>query len=196
MPIVATIGRGRGGLGISASGQFRIFDHGGRRARAAPCTLFRRFIHHALDVCFSLVLAAGLIVFEHTSAISPARAQAAYETATKPTATECRPEGGSQYTSQDYGLLADMLAYDRGRGFMSIHVMTTKVSQLVQDVEFNSLKILFRACAPQFVERSLGDVLLPKKNIWRGKLTRSEVVLYDDGHQFLPDVIVLLTGLP
>jgi hypothetical protein len=118
------------------------------------------------------------------------------ETATKATATECRPEGTSQYTSQDYGLLMDMLAYDRGRGFMSSNVMTTKVSQLIQDVEFNSLKKLFQACAPQFVERSLGDVLLPKKNIWRGKLTRSEVVLYDDGRQFLPDVVVLLTGLP
>jgi hypothetical protein len=89
-----------------------------------------------------------------------------------------------------------MLAYDRGRGFMSIHVMTTKVAQLVQNVEFNSLKMLLRACAPQFVERSLGDVLLPKKNIWNGKLTRSEVILYDDGEQFLPNVIVLLTGLP
>jgi hypothetical protein len=139
--------------------------------------------------CASLVVAASVLVSV------PSIAQTS-ETATKATATECRPEGTSQYTSQDYGLLMDMLAYDRGRGFMSSSVMTTKVSQLIQDVEFNSLKKLFQACAPQFVERSLGDVLLPKKNIWRGKLTRSEVVLYDDGRQFLPDVVVLLTGLP
>jgi hypothetical protein len=109
---------------------------------------------------------------------------------------DCRAEGNSQYTSKDYAQLQDMLAYDRGRGFMSVHVMTAKVSQLVQDVEFNSLKLLFKVCAPQFVERSLGDVLLPKRNIWRGKLTRSEVALYDDGHRFLPDVSVRLTGLP
>ena len=108
----------------------------------------------------------------------------------------CYSEGTSQYTSKDYAQLMDMLAYDRGRGFMSIHVMTAKVSQLIQDVEFNSLKILLKVCAPQFVERSLGDVLLPKKNIWRGKLTRSEVILYDDGDQFLPNVSVLMTGLP
>lgn len=190
------MGRGRGGVRTSANGHSRTFDHGGRAARAAPSTLFCRFRHRALDVCFSIVLAAGIIVFEPTSVSSPASAQTANDTATKPTATECRPEGTSHYTSKDYAQLMDMLAYDRGRGFMSSNVMTTKVSQLIQDVEFNSLKKLFEACAPQFVERSLGDVLLPKKNIWRGKLTRSEVVLYDDGHQFLPDVIVLLTGLP
>jgi hypothetical protein len=152
--------------------------------------------HRALEVGFFIVLAVGLIVFEPPSAISPARAQTVNAAATTLTTTACRSDGTSQYTSMAYALLIDMLAYDRGRGFMSIHVMTTKVSQLVQNVEFNSLKTLFRACAPQFVESSLGDVLLPKKNIWRGKLTRSEVVLYDDGHQFLPDVIVLLTGLP
>jgi hypothetical protein len=152
--------------------------------------------HRALEFCFFIVLAVGLIVFEPPSAFSPARAQTVNDAATTLTTTACRSDGTSQYSSNDYTLLKDMLAYDRGRGLMSVHVMTAKVLQLLYEVEYERLRTLLRACAPQFVERSLGDVLLPKKNIWRGKLTRSEVILYDDGQQFLPDVIVLLTGLP
>jgi len=139
--------------------------------------------------CASLVVTASVLV----SVTSIAQTSG---TITKPAAAECRPEGTSQYSSNDYTLLKDMLAYDQGRGLMSVHVMTAKALQLLYEVEYERLRTLLRACAPQFVERSLGDVLLPKKNIWRGKLTRSEVILYDDGQQFLPDVIVLLTGLP
>lgn len=154
-------------------------------------------LQRVLDVCFPIVLAVGLIAFEPMSLMSAARAQVAEDAATKLTATECRPEGTSQYTSQDYGLLMDMLAYDRGQGFMSVHVMTAKVLQLLYEVEYERLKILIRACAPQFVERSLGDIFPDKKSIWRGKLTRSEVIIYENyNKQFSRDVVVLLTGLP
>ena len=140
--------------------------------------------------CASLVVAASVLV--STTSIAQTS-----ETVTKPTAAECRSEGTSQYSSNDYTLLKDMLAYDQGRGFMSVHVMTAKVLQLLHEVEYERLKILIRACAPQFVERSLGDIFPDRKSIWRGKLTRSEVIIYENyNKQFSMDVVVMLTGLP
>jgi hypothetical protein len=139
--------------------------------------------------CGSLVVAASVLV----SVTSIAQTS---ETGTKPTATECRPEGTSQYSSNDYTLFNDMVAYDRGRGFMGGSVMEAKVLQLVEDVRFDSLKALIRACASRLVERSLGNVFPVKKNMWTVTLTRSEVILYDDNRQFSRDFVVRMTGVP
>jgi hypothetical protein len=105
-------------------------------------------------------------------------------------ATVCRPRGTSHYSSLDYGLLMDVLAYDASQGFMNLFVMETKVLQLIQGVNYHSLKTLLRACVPRSAEKSLGNISPPRKNMWTITLTRVEVILYDEveDHRFIRDV--------
>ena len=152
----------------------------------ARCTPGRRL---------GVLIVGWLAVAAPTSAISPVRAQTGEA---RPAAAECRPGGTSHYTGNDYTLLRDMLAYDDARGFFSIHVMTTMVLHLVQEVEYDSLKSLIRACAPQFVETPMRGAHPGGKSSWTARLTRSEVVIYDESEnrRFSRDVVVRKTGAP
>jgi hypothetical protein len=133
-------------------------------------------------------------------------ARACARCATKPAATACHAEGTSHYSSLDYGLLTDVLAYDGSGGYMNLFVMETKVLQLIQDVNYDSLKALLRACLPRLVEKSLGNISPTRKNMWTITLTRVEVILYDEiedrrfirdvNRRFSRDVIIGRTGVP